>query len=63
VDKAAPTPRSYEFKTPTSTLRKNRLHFTPLPEQQQQQPQQRLTSPENKAVTPIWVGISDSMTN
>ena len=37
VVKAAETPRSYEVKTPISTMRRNRVHLTPMPEQRQNQ--------------------------
>ena len=38
VVKAAETPRSYEVKTPISTVRRNRVHLTPMPEQRENQP-------------------------
>ena len=31
---AAATPQSYKVKKPTSTIRRNRVHLTPLPDQQ-----------------------------
>ena len=56
VVKAAETPRSYEVKTPTSTIRRNSAHLTPLPEQKQQQPTQEKT----KILTPVKTDIADA---
>ena len=39
VIEAASTPRLYKVETPTSTIRKNRVHLTPLPNQQEQHEQ------------------------
>ena len=36
VMEAASTPRSYKVETPTSTITRNRVHLTPLPNQQEQ---------------------------
>lgn len=49
VVKAAETPRSYEVKTPMSTVRRNRVHLTPMPEQREDQP----IPAENKITTPV----------
>ena len=38
VVKAAETPRSYEVITPISTVRRNRVHLTPMPGQREKQP-------------------------
>ena len=38
VVKAAETSRSYEVKTPISTVRRNCVHLTPMPEQRENQP-------------------------
>ena len=59
VVKAAETPRSYEVKTPTSTIRRNRVHPTPLPEQKQQQP----TPEKTKISIPIKTDIADAKAN
>lgn len=48
VGKAAETPRSYEVKKPMSTVRRNRVHLTPMPEQREDQP----IPAENKITTP-----------
>ena len=56
VVEAASTPRSYKVETPTSTIR-NRVHFTPLPNQQKQQerptPIVKQIPAEDKAATPV----------
>ena len=58
--KAASTPRSYQIETPTSTIRRNHVHLTPMPEQPH--PQQQRVEPscetiennaKNSAVTPM----------
>ena len=49
VVKAAETPHSYEVKTPMSTVRRNRVHLTPMPEQREDQP----IPAENKITTPV----------
>ena len=49
VVKAAETPRSYEVKTPISTVRRNRVHLTPMPEQRENQP----VPPEDKIAAPV----------
>ena len=36
VIEAASTPQSYKVETPTGMVRRNRVHFTPLPNQQEQ---------------------------
>ena len=36
VIEAASTPRWYKVETPTSRIRRNRVHLTPLPNQQEQ---------------------------
>ena len=36
VIEAASTPRSYKVETPTSTIRRNRVHLTAMPNQQEQ---------------------------
>ena len=46
--KAADTPRYYEVKTPIITVRRNRLHLTPMPEQRENQPapdKEKITTP------------------
>ena len=46
--KAAETPRSYEVKTPISTVRRNRVYLTPMPEQRENQPvpaEDKITAP------------------
>ena len=48
VVRAAETPRSYEVKTPISTVRRNRVHLTPMPEQRENQPvpaEDKITAP------------------
>ena len=47
--KAAEIPRSYEVKTPTSTVRRNRMHLAPMPEQRENQPVQA----EDKIAAPV----------
>ena len=49
VVKAAETPRSYEVKTPISTVRRNRVHLTPMPEQRENQP----VPAEDKIAAPV----------
>ena len=57
VIEAASTPRSYKVETPTSTIRRNRVHLTPLPNQQEQQerptPIVNQVPAEDKAATPV----------
>ena len=62
VVKAASTPRSYEVETPTSTVRRNRAHLTPMPDPQQRQrptPTVNNAPAENKAATPMQTDIPD----
>ena len=47
--KAAETPRSYGVKTPISTVRRNRVHLTPMPEQRETQP----VPAEDKIAAPV----------
>ena len=47
--KAVETPRSYEVKTPISTIRRNRVHLTPMPEQRENQP----VPAEDKIAVPV----------
>ena len=49
VVKAAETPHSYEVKTPISTVRRNRVHLTPMPEQRKHQP----VPAEDKIAAPV----------
>ena len=49
VMKAAETPRSHEVKTPISTVRRNRVHLTPMPEQRENQP----VPAEDKIAAPV----------
>ena len=49
VVEAAETPRSYEVKTPISTVRRNRVHLTPMPEQRESQ----LVPAEEKIAAPV----------
>ena len=49
VVKAAETPRSYEVKTPISTVRRNSMHLTPMPEQRENQP----VPAEDKTAAPV----------
>ncbi|XP_015779104.1 PREDICTED: uncharacterized protein K02A2.6-like [Acropora digitifera] len=49
VVKAAETPRSYEVKTPTSTVRRNRVHLAPMPQQRENQP----VPAEDKIAEPV----------
>ena len=49
VVKAAETPHSYEVKTPISTVRRNRVHLTPMPEQRENQP----VPAEDKIAAPV----------
>ena len=60
--KAATTPRSYEVKTPTCTVRRNRAHLTPIPDAQKQQrptPAANSAPVENKVATPFQTDILD----
>jgi len=50
--KAAETPRSHEVKTPISTVRRNRVHLTPMPEQRENQP----VPAEDKIAAPVEAG-------
>ena len=47
--KTAETPRSYEVKTPISTVRRNRVHLTTMPEQRESQP----VPAEDKIAAPV----------
>ena len=49
VVKAAENPRSYEVKAAISTVRRNRVHLTPMPEQREHQP----ISAEDKIAAPV----------
>ena len=49
VVKAAETPRSYEVKTPISTVRRNRVHLALMPEQRENQP----VPAEDKIAAPV----------
>ena len=49
VVKAAETTRSYKVKTPISTVRRNRVHLTPMPEQRENQP----VPAEDKIAAPV----------
>jgi len=49
VVKAAETPRSYEVKTPMSTVRRNCVHLTPMPEQRENQ----AVPAEDKITAPV----------
>ena len=49
VVKAAESPRSYEVKTPISTVRRNRVDLTPMPEQRENQP----VPAEDKIAVPV----------
>ena len=49
VVKAAETPRSYEVKTSISTVRRNRVHLAPMPEQRENQ----LVPAEDKIAAPV----------
>ena len=49
VVKAAETPRSYEVKTPISTVRRNRVPLTPMPGQRENQP----VPAEDKIAAPV----------
>ena len=51
VVKAAETPRSYEIKTPISTVRRDRVHLTPMPDQRENQP----VPAEDKIAAPVQV--------
>jgi len=57
VIEAASTPRSYEVETKTRVIRRNRVHLTPLPNQQEQHerptPIVNLVPAEDKAATPV----------
>ena len=61
VIEAASTPRSYKVETPTSTIRRNRVHFTPMPNQQEQHepptPMVSQVSTEDKVATPARMDI------
>ena len=65
VVKVAETPRSYEVKTPTSTVRRNRAHLIPMRDTQRQQQQQQPTPTmnivpaENKTSTPRKTDIAN----
>ena len=52
VIEAAATPRSHKVETPISTIRRNRVHLTPLPDQQENQqpnPEKKQVPVESKA--------------
>ncbi|XP_078352985.1 uncharacterized protein LOC144637776 [Oculina patagonica] len=56
VIEAASTPRSYQVETPTSTIRRNRVHLTPLPNQQEEHrplPVVDQVPAANKPATPV----------
>jgi len=57
VIEAASTPRSYKVETPTSTIRRKRVHLTPLPNQQEQHerptPMVNQVPADDKAATPV----------
>ena len=52
VIEAAATIWSYEVETPTSTIRRNRVHLTPLPDQRENQQLDQVPA-ESQAATPI----------
>ena len=56
VIEAAVTPRSYKVETPASTIRRNHVHLTSLPDQlenEQLNPEEKQVPAESKAATPI----------
>lgn len=57
VIEAASTPRSYKVETPTSTIRRNRVYLTPMPNQQEQHerptPMVSQVPTEDKVATPV----------
>ena len=56
VVEAASTPRSYKVETTTSTIRRNRVHLTPMPNQQEQHERQTMVNQvpaKDKAGTPV----------
>ena len=56
VIEAAVTPGSYKVETPASTIRRNRVHLTSLPDQlenEQLNPEEKQVPAESKAATPI----------
>jgi len=57
VIEAASTPRSYKVETPTSTIRRNRVQLTPMPNQQEQHerptPIVNQVPTEDKATAPV----------
>ncbi|XP_078357457.1 uncharacterized protein LOC144642365 [Oculina patagonica] len=56
VIEAASTPRSYQVETPTSTIRRNRVHLTPLPNQQEEHRPLPVVDQDpaaNKPATPV----------
>ena len=56
VIEAAVTPRSYKVETLASTIRRNRVHLTSLPDQlenEQLNPEEKQVPAESKAATPI----------
>ena len=57
VIEAASTPRSYKVETQTSTIRRNRAHLTPMPNQQEQldrpTPMVNQVPVDDKATTPV----------
>ena len=57
VIEAASTPRSYKVETPTSTIGRNRVHLTPMPNQQEQHerptPMVSQVPTEDKVATPV----------
>ena len=56
VIEAAVTPRSYKVETSASTVRRNRVHLTSLPDKlgnEQLNPEEKQVPAESKATTPI----------
>ena len=56
VIEAAVTPQWYKVETPASTIRRNLLRLTPLPDQQENEqlnPEEKQVPAESKAATPI----------
>jgi len=57
VIEVASTPQSYKVETPTSTIRRNCIHLTPLPNQQEQHerptPMVNQVPGEDKVATPV----------
>lgn len=59
VVKAAETPRSHEVKTPISTMKRNRVHLTPMPEQREND----LVPVEDKITAPVQANHSKRKMN